>query len=125
MFLKKTDKLLGTPSEADINAVKETLEALRKVAPDLVDSKIFERLSRLVDSVQIAKDTQKQVNRLAFDVKNLEIKTQKLTETLQSMKDSFDSLEGRLSFEVESQAHRNKKLMSVLEGLDQYLRRHT
>lgn len=124
-FLKKTDKLLGTPSEADVNAVKDTLEALRKVAPDLVDSKIFERLSRLVDSVQIAQNTQKQVNLLALNVKNLEIKTRKLTETLQFMKNSFDGLERRLTFDANSQAHRNKKFVETLELLNQYLRRHT
>jgi len=42
-FLEKSEKLLGSPSEADLKAVKDTLEALRKVSPDLIDAKIFER----------------------------------------------------------------------------------
>jgi len=124
-FLEKSNKLLGAPTEADIKEVKATLEALRKVSPDLVDSKIFERLSRLVDSVQIAKDTQMHVNALAADVKRLEAKTIKLTEELNLMANSFDKLDQTLTFEMESQRQRNKKLAVVLDGLEQYLRRHT
>lgn len=124
-FLERTDKLLGTPTETDVKAVKDTLEALRKVSPDLIDSKIYERLSRLVDSVQIAKDTQQQVKALSLNVKTLEAKTAKLTQTVQLMRDIFNSLDRRLTFDAESQRHRNKKLAVVLEGLDQYLRRHT
>jgi len=78
-----------------------------------------------VDSAQVAKDTQIHVTRLASDVKSLEAKTEKLTQTLESVKASFDSLDQRLTFEAESQRQRNKKLGVVLEQLEQYLRRYT
>lgn len=125
VFLKRTDKLLGSPNKPDITAVKDTLDALRKVSADVIDGEISERLSRLVDTVQIAKDTQEKVNCLALEVKNLATKNNKLTKTLQSIKVSFDVLERRLTFDAESRRHRNKKLAGVLEGLEQYLRRHT
>ena len=123
-FLKRSEKLLGTPSEADIKAVKDTLEALRKVSPDLIDSKIYERLSRLVDSAEIARDTQKQVNGLGFDIKNLQLKLANLTDSLESMKESFNQVDRRLTLEVDGQRSRNKKLVETLELLNQYLRRH-
>lgn len=124
-FLKKSEGLLGVTTEADIDALKDTLEALRKVSPDLIDSKIFERLSRLVDSVKIARDTQVKVANLSVEVKNLQSKLEKLTNSLHSLKTSFDSLDQNLTFNTESERQRNKKLGMVLEGLEQYLRRHT
>lgn len=124
-FLKKSQGLLGETAEADINALKETLKSLRKVSPDLIDAKIFERLTRLVDSVQIAKDTQNQVNVLASNIKKLEGEATVLKEKMQAMKQSFGELDRRLTFEAESQNHRNKKLATVLDQLEQYLRRHS
>ena len=123
-FLEKSEKLLGSPSEADLKAVKDTLEALRKISPDLIDAKIFERLSRLVNSVEIAKDTQRQVADLALKIKTLEIKIGALTSTLQMVKAGFDSLERRLMLDAESERVRREKLGVVLEELEQYLRRH-
>lgn len=123
-FLTKTQKLLGVPVEADINRVKDTLEALRKVRPDLIDAKIFERLSRFVDSVKIAKDTQVQVKGLSSDVDKLKAETVRLIQNMQIMKESFDGLERRLMFNAESERQTKKKLGVVLEGLEQYLRRY-
>jgi len=75
-------------------------------------------------SEEIAKDTQKQVADLALKIKTLEVKIGALTSTLQMVKAGFDSLERRLMLDANSERVRREKLGVVLEGLEQYLRRH-
>jgi len=124
-FLKRSDKLLGTPTQADMEALKGTLEALRKVSPDLIDSKIFERLSRLVDSVKIARDTQAKIDNLTKSVQNQQKKLDHLTTTIYAMNRTFNQLDTHLTVASETNRQLKQKQKLVLDMLEQWLRKHS
>lgn len=66
-FLRKSNELLET-STADLKAVKTNLKIIHKAEPSLVDPEIFERLSRIADNIEIAKDARARVDALAVTV---------------------------------------------------------
>lgn len=135
-FITKSNELLGLTFEGDFKDVKDTFEALHKNRPDLISNDTFQRLTQLLDSVKIAYDTQKQVNTLSFHVQKLQEnmvkhtrklgdETKKLTSAFQAMTRVFTDLERRARMDGEAQTQRNKKLVGVLNKLEQYLRIHT
>jgi len=122
LFLEKSRDLIG---DSDFEAVKDTLEALLKVNPDLVDSVFYERISRLIDSARISKETQLQVHRLSAVVDKQQKSMDKLTQQLQSIGDSFTQLHDQLLRNVTRDQQIRQKLHDVLTELEQYLRRHS
>jgi len=131
-FLKQSSELLGTLPSEDLKAVKDALEALRKVSPELIDEKVFARFQSLidtkalVDSLQVKIDASVEaLNELKGEHINLQNQVKTLIKGLGETQKAFDVLERRLTFDAESTRQRNEKLGFVLEGLEQYLRRHT
>ena len=87
LFLEKSRDLIG---DSDFEAVKDTLEALLKVNPDLVDSVFYERISRLVDSAQLARATQARIIELSAAIDQQKKSLTILAEQSRSMQASFD-----------------------------------
>jgi uncharacterized coiled-coil DUF342 family protein len=130
-FLEKTKILIGDSSPS-LDDVKTALEALRKVSPELVDEQIYERFKSLVDTKELVDGLKVKVDSCVNSVDELrdsqteiQNKIESLTQTLQQTKESFDGLYQRMVHELESQKKRNDKLTFVLDGLEQYLRRHS
>jgi len=121
-FLRKSKDLIG---DSDFEAVKDTLEALLKVNPDLVDSVFYERISRLIDSARISRDTQEQVRHLTAVVDKQQKSMDKLTEQLESIGASFTQLHDQILRNVTRDQQTRQKLNFVLGELEQYLRRHS
>jgi len=122
LFLEKSRDLIG---DSDFESVKDTLEALLRVNPDLVDSVFYDRISRLVDSARISKDTQAQVHRLSIAVDEQRKSMDQLSDRLKSMNDSFNRLHSQLVRDNEKDRQTRQKLNFVLDGLEQWLRRHS
>jgi len=130
-FLEKTKALIGD-SAVSLDDVKTALEALRKVSPELVDEQIYERFKSLVDTKELVDGLKVKVDSCVNSIDGLhdsqieiQNKIESLTQTLQKTKESFDVLEQRMILELKSQKTRNDKLTFVLDGLEQYLRRHS
>jgi len=127
-FLKKSKGLIGD-SKLDLDDAQASLEVLRKVSPELVNLSIFKSLvdtQNLVDSLKQKVDGYSQkLGNYEMELKELMKKTDSFSANMQKQRESFDELYRKLSFEVERQKGRNDKIAVVLEGLDQYLRRHS
>ena len=124
-FLKRSKGLIGDSEEVDPETLKKMVDALRKVSPDLADSVLISWFSRLIDGLQIAVDTQAQMERLIARFDSLEKKVDRSIRQSQEAKASSDRLHGDILRKNESERQMRQKKMSVLEGLDQYLRRHS
>lgn len=116
------------------------MDAIREANPEFLEvSRICDELSQFIVDMekdadvaskidefrQELKDFQRNLNVLSNAVNQLGTENKKVNKTLDSLKTSFNNLEQRLTFNVESESARNKKLTFVLNGLEQYLRRHS
>jgi predicted transcriptional regulator len=127
-FLKKSKGLIGD-SKLNLDDAQASLEVLRKVSPELVNLSIFKSLvdtQNLVDSLKQKVDGYTvKFDSYEAELGKLQKKIDSLTVNTQNTDESFKELYRKLSFEVERQKSRNDKIAVVLEGLDQYLRRHS
>jgi len=129
LTLKKSKKLLeASMVEADSQAVRDIVNALLKVNPDLIDAETFQRISRLVEPLQVALDTQIQIDILSLNIKDQQEKLGELTREIESLtrigvdaaklaEDSHSQVEA-LNFNVKNQNGKLEMLINKVASME-------
>lgn len=130
-FIQESKHLLG-PTEEDLETVKNALDTLRRVSPELVDEKLFERFQKLVDTKALVESLQVRIDSsntaidaLTQQTNVLQAQIRALTDQMKKTKESYETVMVRLNVDAESWRQLRKSVGETLEMLNQYLRVHT
>ena len=115
--------LEGGEKQPSVEDLKATLDVLRQISPEL-DAKLYERLSRLVDSKALAEDTRTSVDALRGAVEKLGVEVAALKTRYEAAENRNGELLRRVGLDLEANRVLREKQRNVLELMEQYLRRH-